>query len=53
MVVAVLITLLSGNKGLQQTQQSMTEIPETTAKVKWSFILLGIVILSLYLIFNR
>ncbi len=53
MVVAVLITLLSGKKGLQQTQQSMSEIPETTAKVKWSFILLGIVILSLYLIFNR
>jgi SSS family solute:Na+ symporter len=53
MVVAVLITLFSGNKGLQQTQQSMTEVPETTSKVKWSFILLGIVILSLYLIFNR
>jgi SSS family solute:Na+ symporter len=53
MVVAVLITLLSGSKGVGQTQQLMTEIPATSLKVKWSFILLGIVILSLYLIFNR
>ena len=50
-VAAIIITLTDRNP---KTSNIETEaLPVTTKRVKWLFALLGIVILSLYLIFNR
>jgi solute:Na+ symporter, SSS family len=52
MTIAILISLFSGSKGSVQ-QQHIEDVPTTTQRVKKSFLLLGVVILLLYLIFNR
>jgi hypothetical protein len=52
MVAAILITL-TDNKGRHETATIETaQLPVTSPAVKWSFGLLALVIIALYLFFN-
>lgn len=50
LVAAIIISLTDRNP--QTSNIETAEIPRTSKKVKWLFALLGVVILSLYVIFN-